>query len=146
MGSPKSQPIINKSSPFNAPLISIVEVKSDTLVAKITNIEATLPTHDSSLTIAPINSNSQQSQWKEFNMVNISDKEKLSTTAIKGNEPDRSNQPPHRAIWKPPPWPILKVNSNDAIFREQNSVGVGVVTRDDKGQVVAFMDEIITLP
>ena len=103
IGSPKSQPIINESSPFNAPLISVVEVKSDTLVAKISDIEATLPMHDNSPIIAPINSNSQQSQWKEFNMVNISDKEKLSTIAIKGNEPNQSNQPPHHAIWKPPP-------------------------------------------
>ena len=79
-------------------------------------------------------------------MVNILEKEKLSTTAVKGNEQDQSNQPRHRAIWKPPPWPIPKVNSNDAISQEQNSVGVGVVIQDDKGQVVAFMDEIITLP
>ena len=43
---------------------------------------------------------------------------------MKSNEPDQSNQPPHRAIWKPPPWPILKVNSDDAIFREQNFVDV----------------------
>ena len=50
-----------------------------------------------------------------------------------GNELDQSNQPPHRAIWKPPPRPILKVNSDDDIFREQNSVGVGVVIRDIKG-------------
>ena len=63
IGSPKSQPIINESSPFNAPLISVVEVKSDTLVAKISDIEAALPMHDSSPIIAPINSNSQQSQW-----------------------------------------------------------------------------------
>ena len=61
MGSPKSQLIINESSPFNAPLISVVEVKSNTLVAKMSDIEAALPTHDSSPIIAPINSNSQQS-------------------------------------------------------------------------------------
>ena len=79
---------------------------------------------DSSPIIAPINSNSQQSQWQVFNMVNIPDKEKSTTATMKGNEPDQSNQPPHRAIWKPPPWPILKVNSDDAIFREQNSVDV----------------------
>nr|POF00121.1 hypothetical protein CFP56_19083 [Quercus suber] len=54
----------------------------------------------------------------------VLDKEKSATTTVKGNEPDQSDQPPHRAIWKPPPWPILKVNSNDAIFREQNSVDV----------------------
>ena len=74
--------------------------------------------------IAPINSNSQQSQRQVFNMVNIPDKEKSTTTTMKGNEPDQSNQPPHRAIWKPPPWPILKVNFDDAIFRERNSVDV----------------------
>nr|POF07297.1 hypothetical protein CFP56_45438 [Quercus suber] len=56
----------------------------------------------------------------QFNMV----KEKSATTAMEGNELDQSNQPPHHAIWKPPPWPILKVNSDVAIFLEQNSVGV----------------------
>ena len=57
------------------------------------------------------------------NMVNIH-KEKSATTTMKGNEPDQSNQPPHRAIWKPPPWPILKVTSDNAIFREQKFVDV----------------------
>ena len=65
-----------------------------------------------------------QSQWQVFNMVNIPDKEKSATTTMKGNEQDQSNQPPHCAIWKPSPWPILKVNSDDAIFWEQNSVDV----------------------
>nr|POF18896.1 putative ring-h2 finger protein atl21b [Quercus suber] len=48
IGSPKSQPIINESSLFNASLISVVEVKRDTLVAKISDIEAALITHDNS--------------------------------------------------------------------------------------------------
>uniref|UniRef100_A0A7N2MCJ0 Uncharacterized protein n=1 Tax=Quercus lobata TaxID=97700 RepID=A0A7N2MCJ0_QUELO len=65
-----------------------------------------------------------QSQRQVFNIVNIPDKEKSATTTMKGNEPDKSNQPLHRAIWKPPPWLILKVNSDDAIFWEQNSVDV----------------------
>ena len=63
---------------------------------------------------------------------------------MKGNELDKSNQPPHRAIWKPPPWPILKVNSNDANFREQNSMGVVL---DMGGGLVLFwrstIDEIV---
>ena len=121
--------------------------KSDTLAAKISDIQAALSTHDSSPIIAPINSNSQQSQRLVFNAVNILDKEKLSTTTtIRGNESDQSNRPPHPAIWKPPPWPILKVNFDGAIFQEQNFVGMGVVIRDDKCQVVASMDEKITLP
>ena len=86
--------------------------------------ELNVGNNDSSPIIAPINSNSLQSQWQVFNMVNIPGKEKNATTTMKGNEPDQSNQPPHHAIWKPPPWPILKVNSDDAIFREQNSVDV----------------------
>nr|POE65420.1 hypothetical protein CFP56_55282 [Quercus suber] len=53
MGSPKSQPIINESSQFKAPLISIVEVKRDTLVAKISDIGAALTTHDSSPNFLP---------------------------------------------------------------------------------------------
>ena len=65
-----------------------------------------------------------QSQRQVFNMVNIPDKEKSATTTMKANEPDQSNQPPHRAIWKPPLRLILKVNSDDAIFSEQNSVDV----------------------
>ena len=63
-----------------------------------------------------------------------------STTTMKGNEPDQSNQPPHRAIWKPPPWPILKVNSDDAIFREQNSVDVVL---DMGGGLVLFQRSTI---
>ena len=61
---------------------------------------------DSSPIIAPINSNSQQSQRQVFNTVNISNKEKLSTSAIEGNEPNQSNRPPHckrtlHQLWNP---------------------------------------------
>ena len=63
-------------------------------------------------------------EFGSVNMVNIPDKEKCATTTMKGNEPDQSDQPPHRAIQKPPPWPILKVTSDNAIFREQKSVDV----------------------
>ncbi|KAK7857786.1 hypothetical protein CFP56_015912 [Quercus suber] len=62
MGNPKSQPIINKSSLFNVPLISVEEVKSNTWVAEISDIDAALPTQDSPTIIALINFNSQQSQ------------------------------------------------------------------------------------
>ena len=79
---------------------------------------------DSSPIIASINSNSKQSQHQVFNMVNIPDKEKSATTTMKGNKPNQSNQPPHCAIWKSPSWLILKVNSDDAIFQEQNYVDV----------------------
>lgn len=53
-----------------------------------------------------------------------SSSEGSSKTTMNGNELDKSNQPLFRAICKSPPWSILKVNSNDANFREQNSVDV----------------------
>ena len=65
------------------------------------------------LTLIPSNPNGKCLIWS-----------KSATTTMKGNKPDQSNQPPHRTIWKPPPRPILKVNSDDAIFRKQNSVDV----------------------
>ena len=61
---------------------------------------------------------------------------------MKVNEPNQSNQPPYRAIWKPPPWPILKVNSNDAIFWEQNSVDVVL---DMGGGLVLFWRSTIDI-
>ena len=62
------------------------------------DMELNAENDDISPIIAPINSNSQQSQRQVFNMVNIPDKEKSTTTTMKGNEPDQSNQPPHCAI------------------------------------------------
>nr|POF19157.1 wat1-related protein [Quercus suber] len=91
MGSPKSQPIIKESSLFYVPLISVVEVKSDTWVAEISDIDAALPMHDSPTIITLINSISQQSQQQVFNMVNTPDKEKSATTTMQGNESDQSN-------------------------------------------------------
>ena len=82
--SPKSQPIIKESSPFNAPLILIMEVKRDTLVAKISNVEEALIAHDSSPIFYPINFNSLQSQRPVLNMVNIPDKEKNLNNSNEG--------------------------------------------------------------
>ena len=84
MESPKSQPFINESSPFNAPFISVMEVKRDTLVGKISNIEEALIAHDSSPIFYPINFNSLQSQWPVLNMVNIPDKEKNLNNSNEG--------------------------------------------------------------
>ncbi|XP_050249318.1 uncharacterized protein LOC126696677 [Quercus robur] len=53
---------------------------------------------------------------------------------------------PERIIWKPPPWPRHKVNFDGAVFREDDSAGVGAVIRDEKGFMVAAMAEKIPLP
>ena len=62
-------------------------------------------------------------------------------------------KPPHppvrdseRVIWKLPPWPRHKVNFDGAVFREENSAGVGVVIRDEQGLMVAAMADKIPLP
>ena len=39
-----------------------------------------------------------------------------------------------------------KVNFDGAVFKESNSAGIGVVIRDDLGQVMASMSESVHLP
>ena len=65
--SPKSQ-LIKESSPFNAPLILVVEVKSDTLAAKISDIEATLPcmTANQLLVLLTLIPNDKCLMWLKF--------------------------------------------------------------------------------
>nr|POF25840.1 hypothetical protein CFP56_69431 [Quercus suber] len=63
----------------------------------------------------------------------------LQSTTMKGNELDKSNQPPHLAIWKPPPWPILKVNFDDANFQEKNYVVFLAETRVDDARLKEVM-------
>nr|POE73863.1 hypothetical protein CFP56_26841 [Quercus suber] len=51
-----------------------------------------------------------------------------------------------RPIWKPPPWPKLKVNFDGAVFSEIQGAGVGVIVRDAEGKVWASMAESFPLP
>ena len=53
---------------------------------------------------------------------------------------------PERVIWKPPPWPRHKVNFDGAVFREDNSAGVGVVIQNEQGLLVAAMTDKVPLP
>ena len=66
--------------------------------------------------------------------------------SIPPKPPHPSSQGSDRVIWKPPPWPRLKVNFDGAMFRENDLVGVGVVIRDDNGLMVAVIAEKISLP
>lgn len=43
------------------------------------------------------------------------------------------------------PHLIFKVNFDRAIFKEENKAGIGVVIRDDSGQVIAFIFEKTSL-
>ena len=55
-----------------------------------------------------------------------------------------SARPPVR--WKPPPEASLKVNFNDATFKDIRKVGLGVVIRNSFGQVLASLFEQVPLP
>lgn len=50
-----------------------------------------------------------------------------------------------RIEWVPPPCLIFKVNFDGAVFKEENKARIGVVIRDDSGQVIAFMHEKTSL-
>ena len=66
--------------------------------------------------------------------------------SIPPKPPHPPSRAPERIIWKPPPWPRHKVNFDGAVFREDDSAGVGAVIRDEKGFMVAAMAEKIPLP
>uniref|UniRef100_A0A7N2M7W1 Uncharacterized protein n=1 Tax=Quercus lobata TaxID=97700 RepID=A0A7N2M7W1_QUELO len=84
------------------------------------NHKAQVTAHGPARALNTVNPRDAMSEQLMDEVVNLDAPEVTHT----GNEPYQSNQPPHRAIWKPPPWLILKVNSEDAIFREQNSLDV----------------------
>ena len=52
----------------------------------------------------------------------------------------------NRVTWIPPPANSLKINFDGALFRDINKVGLGVVIRNDHGQVLASLSEQIQLP
>ncbi|XP_075659055.1 uncharacterized protein LOC142628913 [Castanea sativa] len=47
---------------------------------------------------------------------------------------------------KPPDPNYLKVNFDGAVFREDNMARVGVIIRDENGQIIASMAEKVPLP
>ncbi|XP_050246522.1 uncharacterized protein LOC126694332 [Quercus robur] len=50
------------------------------------------------------------------------------------------------AIWKPPPPGYFKVNVDGALFAKSKQSGVGVIVRDEDGNVVAAMCRKLDLP
>ena len=53
----------------------------------------------------------------------------------------------HTAMtWSPPQTPFLKINYDDAVFRDSNSAGLGAVVCDSMGGVLASLAENIPLP
>ena len=48
--------------------------------------------------------------------------------------------------WSPPPTARYKLNLDGAVFKEQKSAGIGVLIRDEQGQVVAALSQKINAP
>ncbi|XP_065638616.1 uncharacterized protein LOC136071366 [Quercus suber] len=53
---------------------------------------------------------------------------------------------PSQVTWIPPPANSLKINFDGALFKDINKAGLGVVIRNDHGQVIASLSEQIQLP
>ena len=51
-----------------------------------------------------------------------------------------------RSLWTPPPAPLFKVNVDSAVFSLQGVVGIGVLIRDEEGQVEAALSKKIMAP
>ena len=54
-----------------------------------------------------------------------------STTPVMGG---RVN---HRTRWQPPPADLMKINFNGAVFSSANAASIGVVIRNNSGEVIA---------
>ena len=54
--------------------------------------------------------------------------------------------PPCSVNWSPPPVSWVKVNFDGALFKESDSAGLGVIIRNDLGQVMAASAQTIPLP
>ena len=49
-------------------------------------------------------------------------------------------------IWKPPDLEWYKVNVDSAVFKHRKKAGIGVVIRDDTGEVIAALIKIVNAP
>ncbi|XP_030945809.1 uncharacterized protein LOC115970295 [Quercus lobata] len=52
----------------------------------------------------------------------------------------------NRVTWIPPPTNSLKINFDGALFKDINKAGLGVVIRNENGQVLTSLSEQIQLP
>ena len=60
------------------------------------------------------------------------------------SQPSSNTQ--NTTIWKPPPPGYFKVNVDGALFAKSKQSGVGVIVRDEEGNVVAAMCRKLDLP
>ena len=52
-------------------------------------------------------------------------------------------RPQPKAVWKPTPSGIFKLNFDGAVFKFENKSGVGVAIRDCRGQIIASLAQVL---
>ena len=55
-------------------------------------------------------------------------------------------QPHDPSLWRPPPLGWYKVNVDGAVFKERGHCGIGVVVRNDKGQIMGALSKLLPYP
>ncbi|KAF3947564.1 hypothetical protein CMV_026318, partial [Castanea mollissima] len=58
----------------------------------------------------------------------------------------RPPRPHGPGFWKPPPLGWYKVNVDGAAFKELGHCGIGVVIRNDKGQIMGALSKLLPFP
>ena len=61
-------------------------------------------------------------------------------------ESQKAQPTPRVQHWTPPPQGMYKANVDAAVFKEQRCCGIGVVIRNDKGQMMGALCKKINLP
>ena len=55
-------------------------------------------------------------------------------------------QPHGPSFWKSPPLGCYKVNVDGAVFKDRGHCGIGVVVRNDKGQIMGALSKLFPFP
>nr|XP_023920968.1 uncharacterized protein LOC112032440 [Quercus suber] len=67
----------------------------------------------------------------------------LTATEKKGSP---RSEIPSSVVWKPPPPGVFKVNVDGALFSKTKQAGVGVLVRDEEGNVIAALARKLECP
>ncbi|XP_030934232.1 uncharacterized protein LOC115959787 [Quercus lobata] len=58
----------------------------------------------------------------------------------------QAHQPHAPYLWRPPPPGWYKTNVNGVVFKERGQYGIGVVIRNDKGQIMGALSKTLPYP
>ncbi|XP_050285738.1 uncharacterized protein LOC126725206 [Quercus robur] len=95
--------------------------------------------------------------WKNRNLLKFEGRGKAAKVLVKevellveefrsGNTKEKLPVVVRTQAWRPPREGWYKANVDGAVFKETNSCGVGVVIRNDQGQIMGAMSKRLNLP